>query len=115
MRDTSDKTVTELMVLDTLLNKQEGGTMKYGTGIRYDMPGYDWIEECIEELADGLQYAVAAKMREADRRALQQQKKDVIIANIQMIIHRMRMEHLMAEDIIDELMILAECIDESFA
>ena len=49
--------------LAALAIKQSRGAEKYGHGIYFEDSNYDWIEECIEELADGLQYAVAAKMR----------------------------------------------------
>ena len=53
----------EQEVITVLANKQDKGAEKYGHGIYFEDANYDWIEECIEELADGLQYAVAAKMR----------------------------------------------------
>ena len=53
----------EQEVIAVLANKQDKGAEKYGHEIYFEDTNYDWIEECIEELADGLQYAVAAKMR----------------------------------------------------
>ena len=53
----------EVESINTLMDKQSKGAEKYGHGIHYEDTNYDWIEECIEELSDGLQYAVAAKMR----------------------------------------------------
>ena len=53
----------EVESINTLMDKQSRGEAKYGHGIYFEDTNYDWIEECIEELADGLQYAVAAKMR----------------------------------------------------
>lgn len=53
----------EQEVISMLATKQDKGEAKYGHGIYFEDSNYDWIEECIEELADGLQYAVAAKMR----------------------------------------------------
>lgn len=60
---TTRLTDCEYHSLAALANKQDRGEAKYGHGIYFEDPKYDWIEECIEELADGLQYAVAAKMR----------------------------------------------------
>ncbi len=56
---------TERMVIDTIIEKQDKGYNKYGQGIDY-CDDYNWIDETIEELADGLQYAVAAKMRQTE-------------------------------------------------
>ena len=53
----------EQEVISMLADKQDKGAEMYGHGIHFEDTNYDWIEECIEELADGLQYAVAAKMR----------------------------------------------------
>ena len=60
---TTALTDCEREVIAALANKQSRGAEKYGHGIYYEDANYDWIEECIEELADGLQYAVAAKMK----------------------------------------------------
>ena len=60
---TIDLTECEYHSLAALAIKQDKGAEKYGHGILFEDTNYDWIEECIEELADGLQYAVAAKMR----------------------------------------------------
>ena len=60
---TTDLTECEYHSLAALTIKQDKDAEKYGPGILFEDTNYDWIEECIEELADGLQYAVAAKMR----------------------------------------------------
>ena len=62
MRETR-LTDCEREVLYTIADKQSKGAEKYGHGIHFEDTNYDWIEECIEELSDGLQYAVAAKMK----------------------------------------------------
>lgn len=60
---TTRLTDCEREVLYAIADKQDKGEAKYGHGIYFEDNNYDWIDECIEELADGLQYAVAAKMR----------------------------------------------------
>lgn len=40
----------------------DNGFNKYGQGIDY-RDDYDWLSEAEEEMADGLQYIVAAKMK----------------------------------------------------
>jgi len=66
MKRTANYTECEGECLRTLVEKQSKGAEKYGHGIDHTDTHYDWISECIEELADGLQYAVAAKLRRDD-------------------------------------------------
>ncbi len=57
-----ERTETEVEVLKTLADKQDSGFSKYNQGIDY-RDDYDWLSEAEEEMADGLQYIVAAKMK----------------------------------------------------
>lgn len=57
-----ERTETEVEVLKTLADKQDSGFSKYNQGIDY-RDDYDWLSEAEEEMADGLQYIVAARMK----------------------------------------------------
>jgi hypothetical protein len=60
-----ERTETEAEVLKVLVDKQDIGFHKYNQGIDYS-DDYDWLREAEEEMADGLQYIVAARMRRED-------------------------------------------------
>jgi hypothetical protein len=57
-----ERTETEAEVLKVLADKQDSGFNKYNQGIDY-RDDYDWLREAEEEMADGLQYIVAARMK----------------------------------------------------